>query len=166
MRLLDPVDYQIAAARVVEGVTRELAALISGCRVEHVGASAIPGAISKGDVDVCVVVPPPGHSSAVLRLEAAGYVVKADTLRTPELCMLLSPRTDVDLALQVVAQGSRFEFFMRFRDALRGDQSLVDQYNAVKRRAAGLSHGQYRDAKAAFIASVLQSAAPAVIPTD
>lgn len=155
MHLLDPSEYQSIAAEVVAKVAQELSQLIPGCRVEHVGSSAIPGAVSKGDVDVCVVVPAHTHRDAVAALEQAGYVVKADTLRTPELCMLLLPSTNIDLALQVVAEGSRFEFFMQFRDALRASPSLVNQYNDIKRNAAGLSHEAYRDAKAAFIASVL-----------
>lgn len=158
MHLLDPSEYQSIAAEVVEEVAHELSQLIPGCRLEHVGSSAIPGAISKGDIDLCIVVQAHRHDDTVTALEQAGYVVKKDTLRTPELCMLLSPRADIDLALQVVSEGSRFEFFMRFRDALRASPSLVNQYNDLKRKAAGLSHEQYRDAKAAFIESVLRTA--------
>ena len=95
------------------------------------------------------------HAQAVRTLEAAGHVVKADTLRTPELCMLESPRQDWDVALQVVAQGSEFEFFMRFRDALRADPRLVEQYNRIKLEHASLGPQRYRDAKARFIAAVL-----------
>lgn len=158
MHLLDPSEYQANAAALVEQVGQALTRLIPGCRVEHVGSSAIPGAISKGDVDVCVVVPAHKHPDAIAALELAGYVVKQGTLRTPELCMLLSPHASSDLALQVVAEGSRFEFFMHFRDALRASPELVDQYNAIKRSCASSSPEQYRDAKAAFVERVLREA--------
>lgn len=88
-------------------------------------------------------------------LQVAGYTAKTDTLRTPELCMLVSPRTDLDLALQVVAEGSQFEFFMRFRDALRAAPLLVDQYNQLKRNFAGLGEQRYREEKSKFIKAVL-----------
>jgi GrpB-like predicted nucleotidyltransferase (UPF0157 family) len=84
-----------------------------------------------------------------------GYTVKRDTLRTPELCMLQSPRQDVDLALQVIAKGSKFEFFLTFRDALRNDPSLVQKYNEVKLRHQTSEASQYREAKATFIQAVL-----------
>jgi GrpB-like predicted nucleotidyltransferase (UPF0157 family) len=155
MKLLEPDEYQAAADRTVAVVTDEIASLVPGCRVEHVGSSSIPGAISKGDIDICVVVPPLDHAAVVERLVAAGYVVKADTLRTPELCMLLSPRTDLDVALQVIADGSRFEMFMRFRDALRASPELVERYNELKRQSSSLGYEGYRDAKAEFIQSVL-----------
>jgi GrpB-like predicted nucleotidyltransferase (UPF0157 family) len=157
MKLLDPSEYQPAAHAVFKSVSDELIRLLPGARIEHVGASSIPGAVSKGDLDICVVVPANDHAATVHALEACGYVVKADTLRTPELCMLLSPRKDSDVALQVVTEGSRFEFFMRFRDAMRADPLLVERYNQVKRDFVHSGTGRYRDEKTKFIEAVLRS---------
>jgi len=158
MKLLEPSEYQGLACSVYASVAQELSRLLPAARVEHVGASSVPGAISKGDMDVCVIVAASSHPRAVKTLEASGYVVKDDTLRTPDLCMLVSPRTDLDVALQVVAEGSRFEFFMRFRDALRANPLLVEQYNQLKRNFASMSAERYRDEKAKFIEAVLRSA--------
>ena len=157
MKLFDPPEYQPVARKVFESVSDELTRLLPGARIEHVGASSIPGAVSKGDLDICVVVAAHDHAGTVQTLEASGYVVKADTLRTPELCMLLSPRKDADVALQVVAAGSRFEFFMRFRDALRADPLLVERYNQLKHNFADSEAGRYRDEKTKFIEAVLRS---------
>lgn len=158
MNLLDPSQYPFAAAAAFHAVETEVKNAIPLSRVEHVGASSIPGAVSKGDLDVCVIVAPAQHEQAVAALEALGYKVKVDTLRTPELCMLLSPVRDADVALQVIAEGSKFEFFMHFRDRLRADPLLVKQYNEVKWRSAGLGESGYREAKAKFIDTVLRSA--------
>jgi GrpB-like predicted nucleotidyltransferase (UPF0157 family) len=158
MKLLNPSEYQPLARAVFESVSDELARLLPAARIEHVGASSIPGVLSKGDLDICVVVAACDHPGTVKALEASGYVVKVDTLRTPELCMLLSPRKDVDVALQVVAEGSQFESFMRFRDALRADPRLVGRYNHLKRNFADSEAGRYRDEKARFIEAVLRSA--------
>jgi len=157
MQLFQASEYQTRTWAVFTAVAEEVARLLPGARIEHVGASSIPGAVSKGDLDICVVVPAQQHAAAVSTLEAAGHVIKADTLRTPELCMLELPREDADVALQVIAQGSRFEFFMRFRDALRADPSLVEQYNQIKRDHAAMGAERYRDEKARFIAGVLGS---------
>lgn len=155
MNLLDAAQYQSFAGTVFDEVARELIQLLPHARVEHVGASSIPGAISKGDLDICVAVPASAHADAVEALVSAGYAIKQDTLRTPALCMLLSPRRDWDVALQVIAAGSEFEFFMRFRDALRASPELVEQYNQIKRNAAALGRERYRDDKARFIETVL-----------
>jgi GrpB-like predicted nucleotidyltransferase (UPF0157 family) len=156
VKLLDTPEFQARAGAVFVSVAEQLAQLLPDARVEHVGASAVPGAITKGDLDICVLVAPNSHQSTVATLESSGYVVKTGTLRSPELCMLLSPRTDLDVALQVVAKGSRFEFFMHFRDALRADPLLVQQYNQLKRNFASQGAERYRDEKAAFIESVLR----------
>ena len=159
MELLAAADYQPIAERVFEAVASEIARLLPEARVEHVGASSIPGAVSKGDLDICVAVAPEAHAAAVQVLQAAGYAIKGGTLRTPELCMLESLRRDFDVALQVIAQGSEFEFFMRFRDALRANPSLVAQYNRLKQEFASAGAERYREEKARFIEAVLSRGA-------
>ncbi len=157
VKLLDTPNFQALADSIFTLVADQISQLLPQAQIEHVGASSVPGAITKGDLDICIIVAPTSHERTVRALESSGYVVKAGTLRTHELCMLLSSRTDLEVALQVVAKGSRFEFFMLFRDALRADPSLVQQYNQLKRNFASKGDERYRDEKAAFIESVLRS---------
>ena len=60
-----------------------------------------------------------------------------------------------NVAIQVVANGSEFEFFLIFRDKLRSNMSLVQQYNELKLSCEGLSQDAYRLKKSAFIDQVL-----------
>ena len=124
-------------------------------QIEHIGSSSVPGAISKGDLDIYVGVDLQAHESAVLALIDCGYKVKSNTLRTPELCMLVAHE---NIALQVVASGSQYEFFIRFRDLLRSKPYLVKKYNDLKLSCVGFSEEQYRVLKSRFIEEVLQSA--------
>lgn len=158
MPLLAAADYQPAVQALFERSAAALQTLLPAARVEHVGASSIPGACSKGDLDICVIVPPEMHAQVVDLLCAQGFEIKQDTLRTPALCMLLAPpdwAQGQDLALQIVAQGSPFEDFLRFRDALRREPALVAAYDAVKRAHWDQGEDAYRAAKARFIESVL-----------
>jgi GrpB-like predicted nucleotidyltransferase (UPF0157 family) len=155
MRLLQPSDYQPALGAVFLDLSAEILSLLPDSRVEHIGASAIPGAMSKGDLDICVIVSETELEAAVLKLKTKGYLSKADTLRTPQLCMLISPRQDMDIALQMTAEGSEFEFFMLFRDKLRSDSKLVEQYNQLKIRYKDAEEDQYREQKSAFIQHIL-----------
>lgn len=82
------------------------------------GSSSVPGAVSKGDLDTYGGVDPQENASAVLALIDCGYREKLDTLRTSELRILVAQE---DLALQVLAAGSQYEFFIRFRDLLRSN---------------------------------------------
>ena len=134
----------------------QLPAALPLATVEHIGASSIPQAISKGDIDVLVAVAQADFAQALAALVALGYEEKNDTLRTPQLCMLVSPRADIDLAIQLIERGSKFEFFLTFRDALRADPDLVAQYNQIKRCAN--NSADYRLAKSSFIDEVLRRA--------
>lgn len=68
---------------------------------------------------------------------------------------MLENSSGEDVALQVVANGSEFDFFLRFRDKLRESPELVQQYNELKVSCSGCSHDEYRQKKSAFIESVL-----------
>lgn len=87
--------------------------LLPNARVEHIGASSIPLAISKGDLDIFVGVDSSDFEKAIQSLMTLDFREKKDTLRTTELCMLESNKND-NVALQVVVNGSEFEFFCHF----------------------------------------------------
>ena len=155
MELLAPVAYQAAAEKLFQSVCIDVLRLLPHARVEHIGSSAIPGALSKGDVDLCVMVGKGQVPAASRLLKKLGYVEKQDTLQTTQLCMLVSEHKNIDVALQVIEVGSEFEFFVSFRDALLADPVLVHNYNDVKMAAAHLSDDAYREAKSQFIEGVL-----------
>lgn len=157
MKLLQPDQYQPAAVASFKAIAERIASVLPDAQVEHVGASSIPGAVSKGDLDVCVIVGRDRFAASLNRILELGYQVKADTLRTDQLCMLIPLAPADDHAIQLVEADSRFQFFLTFRDALRNDPSEVARYNEVKLRAAGQSEQEYRRAKSAFIAEVLEA---------
>jgi len=128
--------------------------LIPHARIEHVGSTSVPGAISKGDLDVFIGVEPEVLEDSVKILKALNFREKIETLRTKELCMLESVSENV--AFQIVANGSEFEFFIEFREKLRNSKELLNQYNQIKLKCSHLSEERYRNLKSEFIESVLQ----------
>ncbi|MEZ8107502.1 GrpB family protein [Vibrio splendidus] len=154
MKFYPAEQYQAACNELFIRYERDIKKLIPNARVEHVGASSIPFAVSKGDLDIFVGVELGELEDVIERLTILGFNEKLDTLRTPELCMLESTSSD-DVALQVVADGSEFECFLRFRDKLRTDPELVEQYNTLKMSCEGWSQEEYREKKADFIEYVL-----------
>ena len=154
MKFYPADEYQASCEALFERYCYKIRVLLPLARVEHIGASSIPGAISKGDVDIFVGVSKNELEDVVVRLMSLGFIEKRDTLRTPELCMLES-QSDEDVALQVVANHSEFECFLSFRDRLRKDASLVESYNALKLSCVGWHEDDYRRKKSLFIESVL-----------
>ncbi|WP_373952304.1 GrpB family protein [Vibrio pomeroyi] len=154
MKFYPAEQYQTACHEKFARYERDIRKLIPNTRVEHVGASSIPSAVSKGDLDISVGVELGELEDVIGRLTTLGFKEKLDTLRTPELCMLESTSSD-DVALQVVANGSEFECFLTFRDKLRATPALVEQYNALKVSCEGWPQEEYREKKADFIEHVL-----------
>jgi len=164
MKLLPPEQYQPEAHRLFQALCRQLKSMLPHHGIEHIGASSIPGAVSKGDLDICIITPQGKLSATINTIKTLGYQEKADTLRTDQLCMLIPQSGNGDVALQVIETGSRFEFFLTFRDALRANPSWVIDYNQVKYDAAFLSEDEYRDKKADFIESILRRWPPNAQP--
>ncbi len=153
--VLAPRHYQERAIAVFEDAELLLSAILPDARVEHVGASAIPGAYSKGDVDLCVAAPQDGFHEALGVLGEAGFSIRAGTLRTEQLCVLDAPASDVALSVRLVDAGSGRDAFTTFRDALRADPTLLARYNAVRIEAAPRGAAAYASAKDDFIRGVL-----------
>jgi len=86
-------------------------------------------------------------------LTSLGFKIKENTLKTPELCML--GREDQDVALQVVVNGSRYEFFIEFRDKLIQSPELLKRYNELKKSCVSLGVDEYRERKSNFIEQIL-----------
>ncbi|WP_429178830.1 GrpB family protein [Aeromonas salmonicida] len=157
MKFYSAEQYQASCEELFLRYERKVKQLLPKARVEHVGASSIPLAISKGDLDIFIGVESDELNAAIELLTTLGFQEKADTLKTSELCMLESTSGD-DVAFQLVANGSEFEFFLIFRDKLRAAPSLVQQYNALKMSCEGQSQDDYRRKKSDFINHVLKNA--------
>ena len=156
MKFYSESEYQEECRALFKKHSSKIQSSIPEATVEHVGSSSIPGLISKGDLDIYIGVPKDRHPSAVEILVELGYLIKSDTLRTDELCMLVSNNDDV--ALQVVAKGSEFEFFIKFRDLLRSNPKLVAAYNDLKLSCSSFSPNEYRSVKSTFIEQALKNA--------
>ncbi|WP_396586357.1 GrpB family protein [Bermanella sp. R86510] len=150
-------EYQASCEYLYRKYEVEIAALLPNARIEHIGASSIPNAISKGDLDIFVGVNGNELEKAVKLLFTLGFNEKSNTLRTPELCMLENSSGE-DVAFQVVSNGSEFDSFVEFRDKLRDSPGLVQQYNELKVSCTGWSPEKYRRKKSAFIERILEQA--------
>ena len=153
--VLAPRHYQDLATAAYEDAELLLSAILPDARIEHVGASAIPGAYSRGGVDICVAVPRDAFDESLGVLCEAGYVARSQDDGADRRAALVVPHGDLTLTLQLIESGSGHESLMRFRDALRSDATLLARYNAIKIEAGPQGAAVYAGAKARFVADVL-----------
>ena len=130
--------------------------LIPRAEVEHVGSTSIPGALTKGDVDLLVRVQP-GEFTAALGCLRQRYAVHQRENWTPTYASFVDPAaTDPPIGVQLVVAGSADDLlFGPFRDALVRDRRLLSDYNALKRRLDGSDYQHYTDVKGKFVRDVL-----------
>jgi GrpB-like predicted nucleotidyltransferase (UPF0157 family) len=158
--LLAPAHYQDVAVAAYEDAELLLTAILPDTRVEHVGASAVAGAHSRGGVDICVAVPRDAFDESLAVLCEAGYVKTSPHAHDPgrdRQAALAAPHARVPLTLRLVESGSAHEALMRFRDALRADAALLARYDAIRIEAGALGAAAYAGAKARFIAAALDA---------
>ncbi len=153
--VLAPRHYQEVATAAYEDAELLLSAILPDVRIEHVGASAVPGAYSRGGVDVCVAAPRAAFDEALGVLCEAGYVPRSQDGGDARRAVLSAPHGDVPLTLQLIESGSGHESLIRLRDLLRADPTLLSRYNALKIAAAPCGLAAYAQAKALFIAEAL-----------
>jgi GrpB-like predicted nucleotidyltransferase (UPF0157 family) len=141
-------------------LSAQLARLAPPCReadIQHIGSTAVPGCLTKGDLDVCVRVPP-AHFAACEAALAQALARNVGSLHTSTLASFIYAHSAPDEAgVQLVAIGSEHDTFVRFRDLLLASPQHVEQYNALKRAWHGKPMDAYRDAKSAFVEALLTS---------
>lgn len=155
MKFLPPEAYQNEIEVLFHKISLKLKEKFPYARIDHIGSSAINGAYSKGDLDILIRVPALKFEETRQSIELMNYQVKVGSLRTSSLCMLESLEHS-DVAIQLIEQGSQYEFFITFRDELNKDPSLVKKYNDLKLSSTGLSPEDYRSKKSEFIEKVLK----------
>jgi GrpB-like predicted nucleotidyltransferase (UPF0157 family) len=145
------VQVAEAFARHAEGLRR----LLPRARIEHVGSTAVPGSITKGDLDICVIVTASEFPEAVAHLDL-GYARNTGSDWTTEFAAFASrEREPVDVGVQLVVEGSSADIFVRWRELLIADGQVRSEYDRLKLRHEGGSMDAYRREKSAFIREAL-----------
>jgi GrpB-like predicted nucleotidyltransferase (UPF0157 family) len=158
-RLVDPERAYAAAQRLFEVTKAKLIGrLPATAEVHHIGATALPGCLTKGDLDIVVRIPARDFAAADAVL-AALFSRNEGSIRTDTFSAFEDNASDPHLGVQLAVIDGPFDNFHVFVDALRQSPQHVADYNALKRRYDGASMETYRAAKDAFVARVLADVA-------
>jgi ribosomal protein S18 acetylase RimI-like enzyme/GrpB-like predicted nucleotidyltransferase (UPF0157 family) len=156
---------QVTAA--IERQTALLGRLVPGADLEHIGATAVPGSLTKGDLDLMVRVPAERFEEALAALESCFERNHPDEW-TPSLASFNErPEVELPVGVQLVVAGSIADrAFAEWRDRLRADPELLGRYNELKTRHAGDEYEPYTQAKGELIEAVLWPRGPVLRPAD
>lgn len=159
VQIRSPAETHPDGQAAFEAHRRRVLEVLPEAEVEHVGSTSIPGALTKGDVDLLVRVGEDRFEAAVDALRDI-YAVHQPENWTPDYASFAGRRdAEPPVGVQLVVTGSPDDLrFSGFRAALRDDPELLAEYNALKRRYDGDTYERYTASKADFIERVLADA--------
>lgn len=153
--LVDTEGARKAAERLFATVRRSLVAMLpSTADIRHIGATAVAGCLTKGDLDIVVRVPAAEFENAEAAL-ASRFSRNEGSFRSTTFAAFEDPSSNPHLGIQLAAIDGPSDVFHLFVQALQNSPELVDEYNALKRRYEGVQMATYRAAKDAFVERVL-----------
>jgi GrpB-like predicted nucleotidyltransferase (UPF0157 family) len=133
-----------------------------GAVIEHIGSTAVPGLSAKPIIDVMLGVPVLAIIERVMpQLAQDGYRYVPELEKSvPDRRYFVKPNGQPGhFNLHAVVMGSPFwRDRIAFRDALRGDAGLAEEYLRLKKRLASRSVSDrtvHSDAKTNFIRAVV-----------
>lgn len=128
--------------------------LLPTAEIIHVGSTAVPDSLTKGDLDVQVRVPRDEFAHARAQL-ATRYERNRGSSRTRTFASFQDESVTPKLGIQLTASGSRFDHFQQLTEFLVEHPEINQLYNALKQRFDGKSMAAYRRAKSRFLESLL-----------
>lgn len=153
---VDPEAARAAAELLFDAVRRDLVPVLPlSAEMLHVGATSVPGCLTKGDLDIVVRVDPADFAAADACL-AARFARNHGSARTEEFASFEDESYAPHLGIQLTVRDGAFDVFHLFADALRADPDLVKRYNDLKRAYRDQPMAAYRTAKDQFVADVLR----------
>lgn len=132
--------------------------LLPDAEVEEIGSTAVPGCLTKGDVDLLVRVAPSDFDAAVEALMTL-HQLNHDMDDIEHFASFRGEREGVAYGIQLTVRNSDTFHFLAFRDLLRQCPDMVDDYNELKQRNCHLPADTYRAKKHKFIESALSCSA-------
>lgn len=152
------------AERLFGRISSELRVLLPpSTDIRHIGATAVPGCLTKGDLDIVVRVAAEDFIAADAAL-AARFARNIGSKRTDTFSSFEDGATSPHLGVQLTVAGGEDDYFHLFVESLMRDRELVALYNALKRQFDGQPMDVYRAAKSTFVTTVLSRLDRGLLP--
>jgi len=129
----------------------KLKSLLPFAQFSHVGSTSVPGALTKGDLDIAACVDANRFAASVTLMDSQ-YARHTNSFSDHEYQPYILTSANQDVGIQLFIAGSEYETkFIAWRNRLIDDPALLVQYNLLKEKYHGKSMTHYRSAKATFI---------------
>jgi GrpB-like predicted nucleotidyltransferase (UPF0157 family) len=130
--------------------------LIPTARVEHVGATSVPGLLSKGDLDLQVSVSPQDFERAIVLLQTEYSNHQLENWTESYASFNFEGASDIPVGVQLVIQDSESDIFVKSRDLLLARPRKVAELNRLKQSHADGDMNTYIEHKGEFFTTLIE----------
>ncbi|MCT8137315.1 GrpB family protein [Anaerobacillus sp. CMMVII] len=130
--------------------------LLPEADIQHVGSSAIPNSLTKGDLDIQVRVNTEAFLTAVKALSTI-YESNEGSIKTDFFRSFKDDHAVPPLGVQLTVIGSEFDDFWKFREVLLMNLQYRHEYDQLKKQFEGKEMEDYREAKHAFFQRLMKT---------
>lgn len=143
-------DVYYRTYRVYKENEEKILRVLPFADIQNIGSTAIPGSVTKGDVDINVRVSSKDFETAVERLKKMYKVNQPENWTSTFASFKDDNNFELPIGVQVTIIGSSSDDFTKLRDLLIENKQLLEEYNQMKRKYEGKDMREYRKEKAAF----------------
>jgi len=129
--------------------------LLPDAELHHIGATAVPGALTKGDIDILLWTLPSDFSAAVDALKQQ-FQIKQPANWTPEFASFGDDTAyALPVGVQVVIKDSSVDFLLFLRNYFIDHSEALHEYDRLKAAHSKDSPEDYWKAKNEFLSRIL-----------
>ncbi len=148
MHFVDLRSIQDTVNNEYENQKQFLKNLVPTADIQHIGSTAVPGSITKGDIDIQVRVDKKDFVASRLLLgEHYKPNRKNEIWRDGFASFENYANPAIPVGIQLTIKGSKYDEFYQVRDLFLRDPSLLKKYNEMKRSCEGKTYSEYRKHK-------------------
>ncbi|WP_247610975.1 GrpB family protein [Bacillus cereus] len=130
--------------------------LLPNVDIQHIGSTAIPNSITKGDLDIQVRVSKEDFTKAVEILSTI-YDINEGSTKTDFFRAFKDDSLPLPLGVQLTVINSDLDFFWKIRDVLLKNDEFRKEYDDLKRNFEGKTMDEYRLAKNQFFERIMNT---------
>ena len=131
--------------------------LVPTAEVEHIGATSVPGLLTKGDLDLQVSVSLPEFDRSVVLLQTEYSDHQLENWTESFASFKVKRDSDIPVGIQLVIQGSQSDIFVKSRDLLLVLPEKVEELNRLKQCHADGDIDTYIKHKGEFFTTLLKN---------
>lgn len=132
-----------------------LVKILPGEDIQHVGATSIPGSLTKGDIDIQIRVDERSFAKTRKILQKY-FKLDPENPLTIDYACFKDNKSKMSIGIQLTVKNSKYDDFYKIRDLLINDKKLLKKYNEIKKKYQGKFMTEYREEKEKFFEKIVK----------